>query len=147
MKLARIEKTKYVYMSFINAYAKFQNFELAKQVNLYHMCTRNIFFSILIVCRSLLILSWGNIWIRLFLLLSRSLLLYMDLHFLWKINSKRTKFPQCTPYIVSHRKLLYIIYLYYLHPSHQLGLSCDTIMPFFSHTCDETSSTILMVIN
>ncbi|XP_020269191.1 pentatricopeptide repeat-containing protein At4g21880, mitochondrial-like isoform X1 [Asparagus officinalis] len=32
MKLGRIEKTKYVYMSFINAYAKFRNFELAKQV-------------------------------------------------------------------------------------------------------------------
>jgi len=37
MLLARVEKTKHVYMAFINAFAKFGNFELAKKVNSYHL--------------------------------------------------------------------------------------------------------------
>lgn len=39
MRLAGVEKTKHVYMAFINAYAKFGNFELAKQVKFVPFCT------------------------------------------------------------------------------------------------------------
>lgn len=44
MRHTGIEFTKYVYMALINAYAKFGNFEMAKQVIHSEMCTIFLLF-------------------------------------------------------------------------------------------------------